>query len=243
MSFYSSRAMGRFGVSAAVQSLYDAMTPLGQQMIAALQASNAADAALQDAIARVAAAKALSAQLERLDTAWFEDIHQFYAGNRAVPSPADLALFNKYRMTFPITPAGTPNFEAPNDHLFEDQQAAQDAIMATEDAVPGFRAAASKAKAALDAAQAVNAAANKKYETAVKAEEKAAADVVKAKAQAASDAVVAKDLAVAKALARANGPSPLTIAAIAVPVLGVIAYALTRKRSAPVAGYRRRSRK
>lgn len=47
-----------------------------------------------------------------------------------------------------------------------------------------------------------------------------------------------------KAAAKLSGPSPMTIALIALPLLGVAAYALSRRKSSPsVAGYRRRSRR
>ncbi len=54
---------------------------------------------------------------------------------------------------------------------------------------------------------------------------------------------VQKAHAAAAAVAAPVGPSPLLIAAVVIPVLGVIAYALSRrKKSASVAGYRRRRR-
>lgn len=52
---------------------------------------------------------------------------------------------------------------------------------------------------------------------------------------------IQKATAAAAAVAH-SGPSPLIIAAVAVPVLGIIAWALTRKKGGSVAGYRRRRR-
>lgn len=48
--------------------------------------------------------------------------------------------------------------------------------------------------------------------------------------------------AAVQAAGSGGGPSPLIIAAIAVPLVGVAIWALTRKKSSSVAGYRRRRR-
>lgn len=54
--------------------------------------------------------------------------------------------------------------------------------------------------------------------------------------------IKAQSAAATAAVAEPSGPSPLIIAAVAVPVLGIIAWALTRKKSGAVSGYRRRRR-
>lgn len=54
--------------------------------------------------------------------------------------------------------------------------------------------------------------------------------------------IKAQSAAATAAVAQPSGPNPLIIAAVAVPVLGIIAWALTRKKSGAVAGYRRRRR-
>ncbi len=54
--------------------------------------------------------------------------------------------------------------------------------------------------------------------------------------------VLAEQKAVNKAIAKLDGPSPLMIAAVGIPVLGAIWYALKGRKSS-VAGYRRRSRR
>jgi hypothetical protein len=69
--------------------------------------------------------------------------------------------------------------------------------------------------------------------TAISTGNRAAADLAKQKVQ-------VEQRKVEKAAAKLEGPSPLVIAAVAIPVLGAIAYALSRKKGSSVGGYRRR---
>lgn len=68
---------------------------------------------------------------------------------------------------------------------------------------------------------------------------RAVLDLAKAKVLVEQEKVLVEQKKVKQAAAKLEGPSPWLIAAVAVPVLGVLAYALTRRKGS-VAGYRRR---
>lgn len=249
MSFYGRHNGFRgFGFSETVQQLIDEHSALAVQGRAAVAGSADADAAVAASNARLLSAKADSAQLEKLDADWF-----IWISTNAPAGSDPNRLYQKYRYSFPEQdPAYDPNgldrdFNAGSDLLEQDKDNAALEIKAATGALAAAKTAAAKAKSELDRLTTAATAAMKKRDDAVKAEEKAAAQSVvndaKAKANAATEARVLKTLNEAKLSSpKAEGPSPLVIAAIAVPVLGAVVWALTRKKTA-VAGYRRRSRR
>lgn len=107
-----------------------------------------------------------------------------------------------------------------------------------------LEAADAQAQADADAKVAADAAAAAARATAdAKAKQtQAAIAAAQAAIAAAEHAKMVAQHSAATAAAKGGGPSPLVIAAIAVPVLGVLAYAFTR-RGKSVSGYRRRRRR
>lgn len=236
MSFYS--RYNSFGAAA------------DDRMVAAIAALNVADAAFAAANARVEAAKAAKAQLARMDSAWFKRVDSYFNSNGAYPGAPEVELYQKYKMMFPIdwslpmpSGGGPPfDFDKENPVLEEDKQKADDEFWAATDAVPAARSARTAAQTAQDLAKKEIDAVNVTAKNNSVAAAKAAADAT-AKAKAAADAAAyAKLKSTQKQMAKSTGPSPLIIAAVAVPMLGAIIWALTRKKPA-VAGYRRRSRR
>jgi len=224
-------AGGTFGaVSTATQALHTAMPVLDQQLTQAMGAAATAESMLDAGTARHVAAKALHAQLNKMDADWFKRV-----GSSSDNNGTDWALYQKYVNSFPFDPlvqSGLQHdFEAGSDALYNDLQLAWAEMLAAEDALPALRLARSTAKSALTSAQAAIVAANKKYEASVKADE--AAD------RAAAAAVQAK---IARQASGGGSSKALMIgAAVLVPLLA-IAVVMSRKKSS-VAGYRRRSRR
>ncbi len=257
MSFYS-RYNGYRGFGDTTEELRSAGIAVDNQRIAAVSAAQAADAAVADAVARLAAAKTLSAMLNRMDGAWFRramspdgtDLSRDFKY-----PPAEQALFEKYGGTFPqsdvttdLVQAGYRDFDAESPQLEYDKVQVANEIQNISGELPALKSAASKAKDEVSRLTTATEAATKKFKAASSADAKVAVATVEAKAQSVVqdqvDARVLKTLnevALTKAATK-SGVSPLVIAAVAVPVLGAIFWAMTRKKAA-VAGYRRRSRK
>lgn len=222
-----------FGATAA--DLSTALSMLDQQMIATLTAQSAAAAALAAANARVQAAKANYAMLNKMDADWFESID-----TKSHLTPEEGAYFNKYRFTFQMKPNGTPDYESGSDALYADTQKAFHEMISAEDMVPVAKGEKSAADAAVSAAQAALRKANDAHSKQLVLEQKQAAAAAEAKARAA-DPVYQMQVA-AQVKKEATTKKVLIGAAIAVPLLGLVGFALTRKKSS-VAGYRRRSRR
>lgn len=226
MSFYS--RLG--GASPAMFAAKDAWTAAASAERAAAAAGSAAEMAFDAAAARLAAAKALHAQLEKMDADWFKRV-----ASSSDNTGSDWAMYQKYIPGFPIDPriqSGPMwDFDSPNDQLFEDTQKAWAEHQAAEDALPAARAAKNQTFATWTQAKAALAAAVKKLEAQSMADQAADAAAVTATSRASTQAKLS-----------AAGASPLVLVAVAVPVVGAIIYAMTRKKSS-VAGYRRRSRR
>lgn len=242
MSFYS-RYNG-FGDSETTQALSAAHAAIAAKGIAATAAVQAADVAVDVATARLAAAKVQSARLNRVTSDLMQRGHAYFTGSGPALSADDEALFKTYGFTFPPDESnpGASDYDAGSEMLDRDRQNAADELEAATRDLPLVKSAAAAAKSELDKLTTAGLAAQKKYQDAVKAEQKAVVDIEKAKASGAIDARVALEAAKLKLLAQAGkteGMSPMVIAALAVPVLGVLAYMATRKKAA-VAGYRRR---
>lgn len=222
-----------FGATAA--ELGSALAALDQQMIAALMAQTAAAGALAAANARVSAAKAAYSMLNKMDADWFEAID-----TKSHLTPEEGAYFNKYRYTFHMKGNGTPDYEAGSDALYADTQKAFREMLDAEDALPAVKQQKSDADAAVSAAQAALKKANAAHTAQVKLEQQQAVAVAEAKARAADP--VYQQLMATQAKKSATTKKLLIGAAIIVPLLGLIGFALTRKKPS-VAGYRRRSRR
>jgi hypothetical protein len=218
------------------------------RMVAAIAALNVADAAFAAANARVEAAKAAKAQLARMDSAWFKQVDSYFNSNGAYPGAPEVELYQKYKMMFPIdwslpmpSGGGPPfDFDKENPVLEEDKQKADDEVWAATNAVPAARSARTAAQTAQDLAKKEIDAVNVTAKNNSVAAAKAAADAAAKAKQAVEMAADAKLKSIQKQMAKSTGPSPLIIAAVVVPVLGVVIWALTRKKAAAVAGYRRR---
>ncbi len=221
---------GYGAISPATQALSDAMPALDARMVAAMRAVSSLEADEASQMARHTAADALYKQINRMDESWFQRVDAYFRGNGAAPSAADAALYQKYVTTFPVTQYGLPDFAAGSPQMENDQQAAFATVQAIEDSLPATRTALAQAKTALAAAQAAVVAANKKYEASVKAD---AAAVVKQEQQ-------AQAAALALTQPPRSSKTPLLIAAVVLPLLVTAAFAVSRKKSPAVAGYRRR---
>ncbi len=230
MSFYS-RGYRGFGSEA------------DDRMIAAITAVSNADAAIAAATARVAAAKAAKAQFDSANQSWWQRVDSYFTSNGPYPGDADAAFYKKYVTHFPIDwtlpynpDTGVPHafVDGTNDVLEEDKQKAFDETLDATAALSAAKSARVTAQSVQDAAAKEIKAVNKTAEAVVIATQAKAAAAAKAQADA---------LLPASHRASSGGISPVMIAAVAVPVVGILAYMLTRKKSAPVAGYRRRSRR
>ncbi len=272
MSFYSRYNGYRgFGYTDATQALQDAQKALSNQGIAATQVSMAADAdvaaakAQHDAaVARLAEANKLDVILNNVDGAWFKKYNE--GGSIYLTlSPLEMQVFKyidgfpdvneAYKATGQFYPGGI-NYNAENPLLERARELSANAVQnlpaEVQDASANLTSAkstAAKAKAELDRLSGLAEAAGRKFQDAVKADQKVEAKVAETTAKVVTqnqiDARVLKtvnDTKIATELAKASkkGVSPLVIAAVAVPVLGAIAWAMTRKKTAAVAGYRRR---
>lgn len=236
-----------FGASSAkTQELSSAVSATTKPMLDAIGALNAAEAALAGAVNRLAAAKALRARLEEMDADWFKRVADSHSN-----SGPEWELYSKYAPTFPlrmetvkgdffstkqvVAQSGPMyDFDAESPALDADKEKLDGEISSLQEAIPGLKIAKSAADSAVSVAQKAVRSADDKYNASVKADEKAAVDLATAQARATQQAQQ-----MLTAPPKSTGVSPLIIAAIAVPVVGAILYAVSRK-STSVAGYRRR---
>lgn len=239
MSFYSrlggTNRYGGFG-----DAILDAMT-------SAMAAAQAAEAKLAAATARADAAKAAAAKFKQLESeAWWTNLQRAIiaesngkggVNSASYVAPEDRALFDKYLPGFPPDEVnGQWDFTVTNQLVFDDQQRALDDKRSADAAVTAAGKELTAAKATLVKTQDAQLAAVKKVNEAAEAAiKKAAADAVQRQ----------KDLDAPQVVHHAAevkpGLSPTLVAAIAVPLLGLLVFMMTRKKSA-VAGYRRRRR-
>ncbi len=253
MSFYS--RLNGFNGRAFGDETLDAMTSAMAAVQEAEKGVASANARVGAAKTAVDAAKALVARLTQVSQpSWWKRIDGEQGEMppmgrpQDVLSAADFAVYLKYLNGFAQdsaieAPLNNRDFDSPNAVIAYDLTQAKDDVGTANDAKKEADAAVTAAEKNLSSAKAALVKAQDARLAYAKKQNAADAAAAKAVTQAAEDAAH-PPAARQQQAAPKEGMSPLVLAGIAVPLLGILVLMMTHKKSAPaaVAGVRRKRR-
>lgn len=220
MSFYSAARFQRFG-AASSGALADSVTAAAATASSAANTLKAAEAAWFSAGQRITVARAWRDALAKVSVNWLDTY-------KPKGDPEEQKAYNEFGPLIHAPEVLESRVFSAQQQVFTEVNNAEAAQAQAKAVIPGYEAAANSTKTKWQALV-------RQYDAAVKAEKELAEAVAAASTPAAIQAAATVQRE------EKSKKTMLIVAGVALPLLGIVVLALTRKKSpVSVAGYRRR---